>query len=186
VAWARFRDPRCASSEEEIARALTGHYLPEHLFTLKQALALFDFYTQEIRECDAEIERQFQALKPATAADLPALKAPTKRSSGKNQPSYDARTLLYHVMGIDLVAITGLNTGTLQTIVSETGTDLSSFPSEKQFCSWLSLAPIMTSRVARSCGVARSGATTEPGRLFGWPPKRSVEATTLWERTTAG
>lgn len=37
IKLAQYRDPRCHSSEAELAKALTGHYRPEHLFTLKQA-----------------------------------------------------------------------------------------------------------------------------------------------------
>ena len=40
VHLARFRAPRCASSTDDIAKALTGHYQPEHVLALKQALAL--------------------------------------------------------------------------------------------------------------------------------------------------
>ena len=64
VHLARFRAPHCASSTEEIAKALTGHSQPEHAFALKQALALYDVYTKQVREGDAEIERRFQAITP--------------------------------------------------------------------------------------------------------------------------
>jgi transposase len=40
VHLARFRDPRCARSTEDIAKALTGHYRTDQVFALKQALAL--------------------------------------------------------------------------------------------------------------------------------------------------
>jgi len=40
VQLSRFRNRHCASSAEEIAKALTGHYQPEHVFALRQALAL--------------------------------------------------------------------------------------------------------------------------------------------------
>jgi transposase len=36
VVLAHFRDPRCKSSEAEIAKALTGNYQPEHLFALRK------------------------------------------------------------------------------------------------------------------------------------------------------
>jgi transposase len=71
VQLARFRDPRCARSTEEIAKALTGHYRPEHVFALKQALALYETYTTQVQECDAEIEQHFQALKPVWSDELP-------------------------------------------------------------------------------------------------------------------
>jgi len=35
-----------------MAQALTGTWREEHLFVRKQALALFDFYTAQLNECD--------------------------------------------------------------------------------------------------------------------------------------
>ena len=138
---AALRDPRCKKSTEEIAKALTGNYRPEHLFALQQALALYDFYTAQLGACDAELERQFSNLKPVSA-ELPPLPPSEKRDSHcKNAPNYDARSYLYRLTGVDLVAISGLNESTVQTIISEVGTDLSAFPTEKHFCSWLGLAP---------------------------------------------
>jgi transposase len=143
VALAQLRDPRCQHSTDEIAKALTGNYRPEHVFALKQALALYDFYTAQVRECDGEIERQFSGMKPRhDDENLPPLDPTDKRDShSKNAPSYDARTLLYQLVGVDLVAISGLNESTVQTIVSETGTDMSKWPTVKHFCAWLGLAP---------------------------------------------
>lgn len=138
---AALRDPRCKKSAQEIARALTGNYRPEHLFALRQALALYDFYTEQLAACDGELERQFSNLKPLRE-DLPPLPPSEKRDSHcKNAPSYDARSYLYRLTGVDLVAIAGLNESTVQTIISEIGTDLRAFPTEKHFCSWLGLAP---------------------------------------------
>jgi len=45
------------------------------------------------------------------------------------------------IIGVDLVAVTGLAEASLQTILSEIGTDMTRFPSSKHFCSWLGLAP---------------------------------------------
>ena len=140
---AALRQPGVKKNEQEIARALTGNYRPEHLFALKQALALYDAYGEQLRECDREIERQFANLKPAAPPDEQApLDITDKReSNSKNGPSYDARTLLYRWAGVDLVAIPGLNASTAQTILAEIGIDLSAWPTEKHFCSWLGLAP---------------------------------------------
>lgn len=143
VALAQLRDPRCQHSTDEIAKALTGNYRPEHVFALKQALALYDFYTQQVCECDSEIEKQFSGMKPRhDQDDLPPLDLTDKRNShSKNAPSYDARTLVYQLVGVDWVAISGLNESTVQTIVSEIGTDMSKWPTVKHFCAWLGLAP---------------------------------------------
>lgn len=179
VVLARLRDPHCVSSEEKIAQALSGHYRAEHLFALKQALELFDFYTQELRACDTEIELQFQALKPTTSAALPPLEHLDKRSHSKNQPAYDVRTLLYQVTGVDLVAISGLNALTVQTIVSENGTDLTAFPSEKHFCSWLGLAPhndISGGKVLRSRTLKNRNRAGQAFRLAAQSVSRSESA----------
>ena len=71
----------------------------------------------------------------------------------QERAAYDARTFLYHLTGVDLVAITGLNASTVQTIISEVGPDMSRWPSVKHFCSWLGLAPhndISGGRILRS------------------------------------
>ena len=142
VHLARFRDPRCAHSTEDIAKALTGHYRAEHVFALQQALALYDVYTAQVRECDAEIARHFQAIMPVWDDDLPPLDRQDKAlSHSKNAPAYDARSLLYQLTGVDLVAIPGLHASTVQTIIAEIGLDLGKWPNEKAFCAWLGLAP---------------------------------------------
>ncbi len=142
VHLARFREPQCANSAEDIAKALTGHYQPEHVFALKQALALYDAYTAQVRECDTAIEQRFRAMKPVGPDVPPPLNRANKhRTHNKNAPAYDARGLLYQLTGVDLVAIPGLNASTEQTIRSEIGLDLRKWPSAKAFCSWLGLAP---------------------------------------------
>jgi transposase len=142
VRLAQLRHPTCAQPESEFVKALTGTYREEHVFALKQALALYDAYTLQIQECDRELERKFAALKPVHSEELPPLDTTDKPNShSKNAPSYDVRSQLYQLLGVDLVAVSGLNETTALTIISEIGTDMSGWPSEKHFCSWLGLAP---------------------------------------------
>jgi transposase len=142
VQLARFREPRCASSTDDIAKALPGHYQPEPVFALKQALALYDAYPEQVRECDAAIEQRFQAIKPVGTDALPPLNRANKhRTHNKNAPVYDARGMLYQLPGVDLIAIPGLTASTVPTILSEIGLDLRKWPNAKAFCSWLGLAP---------------------------------------------
>lgn len=165
VKLARFRDRRCASSEAEIAKALTGHYKDEHLFELKQALELYDFYTAQLKACDAEIEKRYTAFKPVVdieANPLPALKKGQRRS--KNAPDYDLRSYLYQLCGVDLVQIDGLNAVLVQEILSEIGLDMSKWPSDKHFTSWLRIAPhndISGGKILRS----KTGKTTNRAAL---------------------
>ena len=55
---AKHRDHRCRKNEEEIAKSLEGDYRNELLFTLRQTVELYDLYTEKLRACDGEIERQ--------------------------------------------------------------------------------------------------------------------------------
>lgn len=108
----------------------------------KQALTLYDAYTDQVRECDAEIEQRFQAIKPVWSDELLPLDRGNKhRTHNKNAPTYDARSLLYQLVGVDLIAIPGLKASTVPTILSEIGVGLRKWPRAKAFRSWLGLAP---------------------------------------------
>ena len=141
VTLAQYRDGRCRSSQSEIAKALSGHYQPEHLFALKQALELYDFYNQQIQACDAEIEGNYAAIKPVFDADLPLTLPAKKKRRSKNEPDFDLHHYLYHLAGVDLTQIDGLDVLTVQQIMTETGVDMSPWPTVKHFASWLTLAP---------------------------------------------
>lgn len=73
---AAMRDVRYQESLETIRNALVGNYQPEHVFALKQALALYDFYQHCIDECDAEIERTVGLLNIGCA--LPCINLPAR------------------------------------------------------------------------------------------------------------
>jgi len=140
---AQLRHPSCKSSEDDIAKALTGTWQPEHLFALKQSLELVDFYTHQLAACDAELARQFAAIKPRwdVPAEVPTLPKTKPGSRSKNQPAYHARAELFRITGVDLVAVEGISASLAPTILTEVGTDMSRFPTEKHFCSWLGLSP---------------------------------------------
>jgi hypothetical protein len=140
---ASFRQPGCKADEATIIKALTGSWREEYLFTLKQSLELFDFFTTQINACDTEIERQFSAIKPRwdTPAELPPLPPVKPNSRTKNKPAESTRQELFRIVGVDLVSVTGLSASLTQTILTEVGTDMSKWPSVKNFASWLGLAP---------------------------------------------
>jgi len=63
AALAALKDVRVHASADDIAKSLQGHWRAEHLFALKQALALFDFIGTQLSECDGEIQAQLQSLR---------------------------------------------------------------------------------------------------------------------------
>jgi transposase len=116
VVLAQLRNAACKSSDEQIAKALTGTWREEHLFVLKQALALFDYYTAQVAECDKQLKQQFAAMKPRFEQhDSTVLQAQKPRSKSKNKPNFNARAELKRVVGLDLTAVTGLSSSLVLT-----------------------------------------------------------------------
>ncbi|MDR6412805.1 UNVERIFIED_ORG: hypothetical protein ABIC62_006097 [Burkholderia sp. 1595] len=132
---AAMRDRNCRSSVETIRAAMVGNYLPEHVFALQQALALYDFYQARVDECDAQIERTLAML----AADRPVPQEPlTKARNRAQQPnalSFDVRDLMYQLAGADLTQIHRIGSYLAVRPVAECGTDLSRWPTAKHFTS---------------------------------------------------
>jgi len=141
---AGLRDRNCKNSEEEIAKALTGTWGEEYLFILKQALELYDYYTRQVEACDVEIERTYALTRPDwDGGELKPLSSRKRNSHSKNEPpnKEELRAHLKRISGVDLSVVDGFGVSLAQMVIMECGTDMSKFPSEKQFCSWLGLAP---------------------------------------------
>lgn len=134
-----YRDPRCKNSKETIARSLEGHYKPEHLFSLKQAVELYEFYQSKVTDCDHQIEEQLGVFDDRTGGQQT-----TPSSKGKvagNGPGFDVRGDLHRMAGVDLTRIEGIDAYTAMKVVSEVGIDMSRWKSAKQFASWMGLCP---------------------------------------------
>ena len=135
---AKFRDARCKQDEQTIASSLEGHYREEHLFSLKQAVELYDFYQKQISGCDAAIESQLRKLdSKGDPENLPL----GKKRKNKNSLAFDVRRELYRMCGVDLTRIDGMDENSVLKVLSETGIDMSAWPTEKHFASWLGLSP---------------------------------------------
>jgi transposase len=139
-ALAQYRDVRCKASVETIREALKGHYRPEHLFALQQALDLYDTYQRQVSHCDERIAQALSELRPeaAPAKPLPPVRCKTK---APNAPQFDVRAGLYAVLGMDLTQIHGIGPYVALKLVGECGTDMARWASAKHFTSWLCLAP---------------------------------------------
>jgi transposase len=140
---AQQRNPACKSSEEMIAKALSGTWKDELLFVLQQALVIYDVYTAQIAIADSQIDQYLETIESRGEVDarLPDLPAAKAHSKTKNAPPPQTRAQYARILGVDLVAVMGLSASSVQTIVSEIGTDMSRFASVKHFCAWLGLAP---------------------------------------------
>lgn len=138
---ATMRDVRCKATMETVRAALVGNYQPEHLFALAQALALYDFYQERIEECDTQIESTLAELNLDRHSPVEPLPRPRTKTVQSNAVSFDTRTPLYQLTGVDLTQIHGIGPYLALRLVAECGTDLSKWPTAKHFTSWLTLAP---------------------------------------------
>jgi transposase len=147
---ARLRDPRCRQSEEEIAEQLTGNWREDHLFSLRQSLKMYEAIQERITAYDQEILRKLDEMEQKSHDDnnAPPLKNPQKAKSIRRRGEESLRQALYRISGVDLTSIDAIGVETVQVVLSEYGPDLSSFPTEKQFVSHVTLAP----RIPKSGG----------------------------------
>ena len=122
--------------------ALTGHYLPEHVFALQQNLELYDTCQRQMATCDRIIETHVATLTTQVAPSLPPLPAsprPARRRT--NEPGFDIRTSLHQLTGgVDLTQIDGIAPYSALELVAEIGTDMTRWPTAQHFTSWLTLA----------------------------------------------
>ena len=143
VKLAALVDIRVRASQETIRKALVGDYRPEQLFVLQCAFELYHTYEAKINACDEQIVLAVARLPDqidVKIKPLPARKEGRQASVDK-MLQQDMRAGLYPKLGVDLTAIEGIGVLTELVILTEVGPDLSRFPSEKHFASWLGLCP---------------------------------------------
>jgi transposase len=140
IKLAKLRDDRCHHSEQEIALALEGTWRPEHLFELRQAHALYRFHHQQMTECDQQVQTELAKF-TNRAGEKTRTSKQRKRGRKSNDVRFEAKGPLFQALGVDLTLIEGIDVGTALVILAEIGVDVSRFPTEKHFASWLRLCP---------------------------------------------
>jgi transposase len=147
---ADLKDQRVRASREEVARSLEGNWREDVLFELQQAVDNHQFAQRQMRECDERLKKYLAVLPERKLAGVQAVaeqpEEPKKKATRMpkpvgNTPAFDLKAGLRRIAGVDLTTIDGIDVMTAQTILSEVGADLSAFPSENHFASWLGLTP---------------------------------------------
>jgi transposase len=134
---AELRDGRCKNDEATIALALQGNWRMEHLFALRQAVELYDVFREKLAQLDEQIEAYLKTFEDKS--DGETLKPlPRKKPL---EPRFNVRDLMHRMTGVDLTEVDGIGGYAAMKIVSEIGTDMSQWESDKHFTSWLCLCP---------------------------------------------
>lgn len=150
VKLASLRNKKCEKPEKEFVAALTGNFQKEHIFSLKQAMDLYDFAETQLNECDQNIKTELEILPTITNKPLPK-RDKDKKADGKykaakkprkNALSFNVRELLWQKSGIDATCLDGIEENSALLLFAELGgTDVSSWERSKEFTSWLKLCP---------------------------------------------
>src|SRR5262249_34979236 len=93
-----------------------------------------------IAQCDEAIQSELAKL-PNRAGDKLFTAKPRRCGRKPNDLNFDACAPLFQALGVDLTEIEGIDVGTALVILAEIGVDVSRFPTEKHFASWLGVCP---------------------------------------------
>ena len=114
------------------------------------ALVVGGHVQKQMAACDLDLQALMQKMPGAEAEPAPLPTADTntgkrkrgrKKKASKNQPNFDLAGELKRAAGVDLTRIDGIKTMTVQTIMTEAGLDMSKWPTEDHFVSWIGFAP---------------------------------------------
>jgi len=131
---------------DRVKESLRGCWKKEQLFALRQALELWEAYQQKIADCDRELAALLQEmagpLPPPEAGGGGDVKLAPAKAPGKNAPVIERfQELLARLCGgRDATQIPGMSSYLVLQLISEVGTDMARWASEKHFVSWLGLA----------------------------------------------
>lgn len=127
---------------KQVLLALEGYYTQAGLFALQQAYEGYMFYQQQILACDKKIEQTLEQLN--ADKDLPQGIETNKRKPIRHHKPAVAdlgKHLLKAFGGRDAGKLSGFSDYSWLRLYAELGEDLSKWPSEKHFTSWLGLWP---------------------------------------------
>ena len=141
---AALANPAVKASPADIAKSLHGNWREELLLVLRQELELYQTYQDKIAECDHELQKHLRSLAPKVDLQAQPLgpRPKGKKVPRGNTPKFDLRSELYRITGVDWTQLNGIDVQVAQTVIAEVGVNLSAFPSEGHFASWLGLVPM--------------------------------------------
>ncbi len=143
MALAGMRDKRCQKSAAQFAEHLRGTWRDEHLFNLAMNLELHDKLQEMIGAYGTKIAALMEALGTDDRRDQGPPQHPnrTKARAIEQAGEQSLRQNLWRMSGVDLTRIDAVNVGVASVLLTEVGAELSAFPTEHHFVSWLRLAP---------------------------------------------
>ncbi|MDZ7719991.1 MAG: hypothetical protein U5K72_14335 [Balneolaceae bacterium] len=120
------------NKHDQVVASLEGHYRPEYLYELADAIDCYEFYQGKLYECDQQIDGELTQL---------ADRQPIPNEYGKAKPirhHKPAINQLHQKMvrggrGINVNELPGITDYSALRLMGEIGVDLSPFPKEGHF-----------------------------------------------------
>lgn len=143
---AGLRHYRVKKGFDDFVEALRGNYRSEQIFLLSVELEHYDALLSRERKLDREIASRLDGLSAKCELDEGVRAANGKAASDykkkyKNAPSFDAQSRIHEILGVDVCQIPGIGATNALGIVMEVGFDMTRWPDENHFSSWLGLSP---------------------------------------------
>ena len=126
------------NKKAKVLKALEGTYNDTYLYMLGQNMELWEIHQDRIEKIDTKIAQLLDELS-MNKEEVPTGK--TKRIRHHAPKIQGLQSTMARLYGVDLSSISGMNDYTVLRLIGETGTDMSRFPTAKQFISWLCLSP---------------------------------------------
>jgi transposase len=146
------------NKKDEVLKSLNGKYTQAGLFALQQAFDSYNFYQNQIHQCDQMLDKVIKRMGDGGTDQKQQI---PRKPIRHNKPDINnlGISLIKIFGGKDPTVLSGITDYTWMQLLSETGTELSRWPTEKHFTSWLGLSP----------GQHSSGKTKKNKRKAGRP-----------------
>jgi transposase len=146
------------NKKDEVLKSLNGKYTQAGLFALQQAFDSYKFYQIQIQQCDQMLDKVIKRMGDGGTDQKQQI---PRKPIRHNKPDINnlGISLIKIFGGKDATVLSGITDYTWMQLLSETGTELNRWPSEKHFTSWLGLSP----------GQHSSGKTKKNKRKAGRP-----------------
>jgi transposase len=148
-----------------VIKSLKGHYHPSGLFGLEQAVKCYDFYKQQIAQCDEKLDEVLKRMK-GKDQNL-KIKNTSRKPIRHHKPNVKnmGQHLLRIFDGKDATVLPGITDYSWMQLLAEVGTDLTKWKTQKHFTSWLGLAPKQNNSGKRNRNYKSKG-TPKAGLIF--------------------
>ncbi len=147
----------------KVIESLKGNYKEEYVFMLKQAYNAYQFCQQQILDCDHKLEQILNLLTKDSRITNTGKTNPSRHNRPNITDFHDKMVKLHE--GKNPTILPGISDTTMLKITAEVGCDLTRWPTEKHFTSWMGLSPTKH-QSGKSNKKRRRRINTRAGQIF--------------------